>query len=95
MNKTALTIKEQADSIVDKFKGYAGGHGEYTDSDIGYWEKNETINATHIAIIHVEGILGELEELAQQLSHNPYSKETITQAWSNNNQILTELKSRL
>jgi hypothetical protein len=86
-----MTIKQQTDSIVDKFKPHVNpyiGSGMLSNThDDGAiaWQ------ATHCAIIHVEGILEELETLN-------YPNQIWGQAVSRIlelKDILTELKSRI
>jgi len=70
------TIKEQADEYVDMFAPYL------------YFQANKRRikNATHCAIIHVEGLTNENE-----LGNVPHTAER----WIELNIVLKELKSRI
>ena len=81
------TIKEQADSIVEKFKPHVNpyiGSGMLSnthDDDAISWQ------ATHCAIIYCEGIIEALEEnLVEDYDYHQRDKFLT---------ILTELKSRI
>jgi hypothetical protein len=89
-----MNIKQQADSYVEMFK----------TTTIQQWDQNtgryvqlpiHLSNRIDCAIIHVEWVMRKFEEIAQMLSHNPYSTEVLTQFWSIEEKVLTELKSRI
>lgn len=62
-----MTPEEKAKELIEKFKPLA----------FGVTEDLYTKNAKACAIMCVDEIISELEEVYQQLSHNVYSKEII------------------